>query len=281
METARGDHEGSLKLNMDLVKELLVQFLHDETRNAGFGKGVIGISGGVDSAVSAYLAAQALGKENAFGILMPYKTSSAESLSDAEQAVKALGINIERVDISPMVDAYCDKHKVADNVRRGNIMARIRMIVLYDISARERALVIGTSNKTEIMVGYGTLFGDTASALNPLGDLYKTQVWQLAETLGVPKTIIAKKPTADLWAGQTDEDELGFSYRELDELLFQMIDERRNDQELLERGFAVDFINNVRALVSKNQFKRRPPVIAKVSYRTLNVDFRYARDWGI
>ncbi len=281
METARSDHQGSLKLNMDLVKELLVQFLRDETRNAGFSRGVIGVSGGVDSAVSAYLSAQALGPENTVGILMPYRTSSAESIRDAERVVKELGIKSERIDISPMVDAYCDKEKISDNLRRGNVMARVRMIVLYDISARERALVIGTSNKTEIMVGYGTLFGDTASALNPLGDLYKTQVWQLAGALGVPTAIIEKKPTADLWAGQTDEDELGCSYDKLDELLFQMIDERRSDEELVKIGFAADFIKAVRSKVSANQFKRRPPVIAKVSYRTLNVDFRYARDWGI
>ena len=281
METARSGHQGSLKLNMDLVKELLVQFLRDETRNAGFSRGVIGVSGGVDSAVSAYLSVQALGAENTVGIIMPYRTSSAESIRDAERVVKELGMKSERIDISPMVDAYCDKEKINDNLRRGNVMARVRMIVLYDISAREGALVIGTSNKTEIMVGYGTLFGDTASALNPLGDLYKTQVWQLAGALGVPSAIIEKKPTADLWAGQTDEGELGFSYDKLDELLFQMIDERRSDEELVKIGFAADFIRAVRSKVSTNQFKRRPPVIAKVSYRTLNVDFRYARDWGI
>ncbi|HEX9828969.1 MAG TPA: NAD+ synthase [Bacteroidota bacterium] len=281
METSHGDHQGSLKLNMDFVKELLVQFLHDETKNAGFTKGVLGISGGVDSAVSAFIAAKALGKENTIGVFLPYKTSSPESLKDAQQVAQLLGIKSETLDISPMVDAYCEQHKITDNVRRGNIMARMRMIVLYDISARERALVIGTSNKTELMIGYGTLYGDTASALNPLGDLYKTQIWRLAEALGVPKSIIEKKPTADLWAGQTDEGELGFSYRELDELLFRMIDERRNDEDLLQFGFAADFIKKVHSLVRKNQFKRRPPVIAKISYRTLNVDFRYVRDWGM
>ncbi len=281
METARGDHPGSLKLNMDLVKELLVQFIHDETQNAGFGKGVIGVSGGVDSAVSAYLTAKALGKENTFGIIMPYKTSSSDSIRDAELVVRELGIKSETIDISPMVDAYCEKYRITDNVRRGNVMARMRMIVLYDISARERALVVGTSNKTELMVGYGTIHGDTACALDPIGDLYKTQVWQLAASLGVPQNIIDKKPTADLWEGQTDEDELGISYRELDALLYQMIDERRNDEELQKLGFASDFIQQVRTMVRKNQYKRRPPIIAKISYRTLNVDFRYVRDWGI
>jgi NAD+ synthase len=166
-------------------------------------------------------------------------------------------------------------------VRRGNVMARMRMIVLYDISAREKALVIGTSNKTELMLGYGTQHGDIACAINPIGDLYKTQVWQIAGAIGVPTSVIDKKPTADLWKGQTDEGELGFSYRDVDQLLFQMVDERRSDEELVQLGFSLEFIRKVRQLLRKNQFKRRPPVIAKVSYRTLNVDFRYVRDWGI
>jgi len=153
--------------------------------------------------------------------------------------------------------------------------------VLYDISARERALVVGTSNKTEIMLGYGTLFGDTASALNPIGDLYKTQVWQLASAIGIPERIVKKEPSADLWAGQTDEGEMGLEYRKVDRLLYFMIDERRSDEELVKRGFDKRFIRKVRAMVQKSQFKRRPPIIAKVSYRTVNVDFRYARDWGM
>jgi NAD+ synthase len=156
----------------------------------------------------------------------------------------------------------------------------MRMIVLYDISARERALVIGTSNKTEIMLGYGTLFGDTASAINPIGDLYKTQVWQLARALGVPQEIIEKIPTADLWEGQSDEEELGSTYARLDALLYHLVDERRNDEELQKLGFDAGFVDRVKTLIQKNQFKRRPPLIAKVSYRTVNVDFRYARDWG-
>ena len=159
-------------------------------------------------------------------------------------------------------------------------MSRMRMIVLYDISARERALVIGTSNKTELMVGYGTLFGDTASAINPIGDLYKTQVWQLARTLGVPQNIVDKTPTADLWEGQSDEAELGFTYSRLDSLLYRLVDERRNDEELGKLGFEPEIVTRVKTLIQKSQFKRRPPLIAKVSYRTVNVDFRYARDWG-
>jgi NAD+ synthase len=281
METAKLENKEALKLNPDTVVNLLVEFLKDETGNAGFSKGVIGISGGVDSALVAFLTAKALGKAKTHGVILPYRTSNPESVQDAELVIRELGIKGETIDISPMVDAYCETHRITDRVRKGNVMARMRMIVLYDVSAREKALVVGTSNKTEIMLGYGTLYGDTACAINPLGDLYKTQVWQLAEAVGVPRKIIKKKPTADLWAGQTDEGELGFSYRDVDRLLFHMIDERRSDDELKERGFSKKFIDQVRSLVRKNQFKRRPPVIAKVSYRTLNVDFRYVRDWGI
>jgi NAD+ synthase len=155
------------------------------------------------------------------------------------------------------------------------------MIVLYDISARERALVIGTSNKTEILVGYGTQHGDLASAINPIGDLYKSQIWQLAEKLDIPKRIIDKAPSADLWEGQTDEKEMGVTYADLDALLYEMIDERRSDAELISDGFKEELIQRTRGTIRRNQFKRRPPVIAKISYRTVNVDFRYVRDWGI
>ena len=160
-------------------------------------------------------------------------------------------------------------------------MARQRMIVLYDFSQKEKALVIGTSNKTESMLGYGTLFGDMACAINPLGDLYKTHIWDLASELGVPEKIIKKKPTADLWQGQTDEGELGFSYRSVDRLLYFMVDERRTNEELIGLGFDRTFCEKVRRKIQINQFKRRPPVIAKISHRTINVDFRYPRDWGI
>jgi NAD+ synthase len=280
METT-GRQKQDLSLNTGIVRKLLVDFLRDESRNAGFEKAVLGLSGGVDSAVVAYLCAEALGKENVLGVLMPYRTSSPQSKTDAEIVVQRLGIAFELVDISPMVDAYLKTTDGADKVRQGNVMARQRMIVLYDISSRERSLVIGTSNKTEILLGYGTLFGDLACALNPLGDLYKTQIWQLAQALGVPDGIIQKKPSADLWEGQTDEGELGLTYARVDKLLYAMIDERRSEAELAAAGFEEDFIRRVARLVRLNQFKRRPPLIAKISHRTVNVDFRYPRDWGI
>jgi len=280
VETASKDRKGGLELNTDIVRELLVRFVRDETQSAGFAKGVIGVSGGVDSAVSAYLTAEALGRENTSAVILPYKASSPQSVSDAKLVVKKLGIRSEVVDISPLVDAYCDQWSVTDRVRRGNVMARMRMIVLYDVSAREHALVIGTSNKTELLVGYGTLYGDTASAINPLGDLYKTQVWQLARKLDIPASIVEKTPTADLWEGQSDEGEMGFTYARVDSLLYHLVDERRTDQELLKLGFEEEFIHKVKSLVEKNQFKRRLPLIAKISYRTIDVDFRYVRDWG-
>jgi NAD+ synthase len=280
METSHQDPRAPLRLNMDLVRDVLVRFVRDETRRTGFERVVLGLSGGVDSAVVAAVAAEALGKENLLAVLMPYRTSNPSSIADARLIADALGLRTEFVDISPMVDAYCDAGKIENPLRRGNVMARMRMIVLYDLSARERALVLGTSNKTELMLGYGTQHGDLASAINPIGDLYKTQVWQLAEALGIPRTVIDKKPSADLVEGQTDEGDFGFTYADADALLFQMIDERRSDDELVKLGMAPAFIAKVRTMVRVNQFKRRPPVIAKISYRTVNVDFRYVRDWG-
>ena len=266
--------------NTALLRRILVAFIRDEVRKVGLERVVVGLSGGVDSSLSAFLAAEALGAENVLGIRMPYRTSSPDSLQDASAVVSALGVPSLTVDITKQVDAYFESFPDAGDRRRGNKMARERMTILYDHSARWSALVLGTSNKTELLLGYGTLHGDMASAVNPLGDLYKTQVWALAGAVGVPASVIHKKPSADLFSGQTDESDLGFTYREVDELLYLMVDERYSTAELEAAGFALPFIRRVSDMVRGSQFKRRLPIIAKVSQRTIDRDFRYARDWG-
>lgn len=266
--------------NVNLLRRLLVSFIANEVQKVGLSRVVVGLSGGVDSSLSALLAAEALGAKNVLGIMMPYKTSNPESLAHAELVVGQSAIESLTIDITPQIDVYFARFPDADQRRRGNKMARERMTILYDHSARWNALVLGTSNKTELLLGYGTLHGDMASAINPLGDLYKTQVWALAEAVGVPEPIVRKKPSADLWAGQTDEAELGFSYREVDRLLYLMVDERRSPADLVKAGFAEKMIDDVMHRIMNSQFKRRLPVIAKVSHRTIDRDFRYARDWG-
>ena len=266
--------------NYAVVERILTDFIRREVTRVGVDSVVLGLSGGVDSAVSAALAARALGKVKVLGVMMPYRTSSEASLADAETVAKSLGIETLTVDISAQIDAYFAHHTDASERRRGNKMARERMTVLYDLSAARSALVLGTSNKTELLLGYGTLYGDMASALNPIGDLYKTQVWGLAEHLDLPRSVISKAPTADLWAGQTDEQELGFGYYDVDRLLYRMVDERARADELVAIGFDAAFVERVHDRVRKSQFKRRLPIIAKVSLRTIDADFRYSRDWG-
>ena len=270
-----------LKLDAPAVAELLTGFIAEEIGKTGLSRAVIGLSGGVDSALSAALAVRALGPENVYCVMLPYRSSSPESLEHARLLAGQLGVRTEEVDITPMVDPLIALEENMDRLRRGNIMARERMIVLYDRSSREAGLVVGTGNKTELLLGYSTLFGDSACAINPLGDLYKTQVWQLAAFLDIPDVIVSKAPSADLWTGQTDEDELGFTYERVDELLVLMVDERLTDAELLDRGFDAPFTDRVRRMIRRNQFKRMPPVIAKVGFRTVNADFRYPRDWGL
>jgi len=262
------------------ICQVLVSFIRNEVEKIHLHRVVVGLSGGVDSSLSATLAAEALGPKNVLGILMPYHASSPESLAHARMVVEKCSIESLTIDITPQIDAYFERFPDASDRRRGNKMARERMTVLYDHSARWEALVLGTSNKTELLLGYGTLYGDMASAINPLGDIYKTQVWGLAGALGVPEVIVQKKASADLWEGQTDEGELGFSYREVDKLLYLMVDERYSREELIQTGFSESFVDQVTDRIMNSQFKRRLPVIAKVSHRTIDRDFRYARDWG-
>lgn len=265
-------------LDASTVEKILVAFLREELRTAGVEKGVLGLSGGIDSAVVTYLAAKALGPANVTGVMMPAATSSPDSLEDAQAVVDGTGIHSRVVSIATMAAGYLDLVPDASVRRRGNVYARCRMTVLYDVSAELGALVIGTSNKTELLLGYGTLHGDLASAVNPIGDLYKTQVRHLAEHLDVPESVRKKIPSADLWAGQSDEAELGASYEDLDRLLLRLVDERVSPDRVIEEGFLAEFVRRTLARVRANQYKRRPPIIAKLSTRTIGPDFRYPRD---
>lgn len=269
-----------LDLNVELVEQLLVRFLRIEARKFGFQRTILGLSGGIDSAVSAALAARAYGPEQVLGVMMPYRTSSPASEGDARTVATALGIRLDKTDISALADGYLSGLPDADRLRRGNVMARCRMLVLYDRSVPERALVIGTSNKTELLLGYSTQFGDAACALNPLGDLYKHQVWQLARHLGLPSEVIDKPPTADLFEGQTDEGELGFSYAEADGILHALVDERRSVEEVVQLGWSRTLVERIVTRMAANQYKRQPPLVAKLGERTVTHDFRYLRDWG-
>jgi NAD+ synthase len=269
-----------LSIDVALVRDILVGFVRNEVRKVGFERVVVGLSGGVDSALSATIACAALGAENVLPFLMPYRTSASASEADARAVCQWLGMTPTVVDISPQLDAYFERFPDADRGRRGNKMARERMTILYDMSFAHRALVIGTSNKTELLLGYGTLFGDMASALNPLGDLYKTQVFALARSMDLPAQVIDKPPSADLWEGQSDEEELGFGYAIVDSLLYHMVDERRTRAELGALGFDDAFVDDVARRMRGSQYKRRPPIIAKLSARTIDRDFRYPRDWG-
>jgi NAD+ synthase len=269
-----------LIINTDVARQILVAFIQSEIRRMGFTRAIINLSGGLDSALSCVLAAQALGPENVLALRLPYRTSSPDSLEHAQLVIDQFKVQSETIDITGMVDPLIEQDPQMSDKRKGNVMARARMIVLYDRSEVFKALPMGTSNKTEILLGYTTMWGDMASAVNPIGDLYKTQVRQLARALGVPDPIINKPPSADLWAGQTDEGELGFTYEQVDKLLFLIVDQRYNAQECIEEGFDPAFVHGVLTRVRRNQFKRMMPPIAKVSNRTIGYDFLYLRDWG-
>jgi NAD+ synthase len=275
-----GESMTNLTINTDLARTILTGFIHSEITRAGFARAVINLSGGLDSSLVCYLAAEALGSENVLALRLPYKTSSQDSLDHAQMVIDALELPSMTVPISEMVDPLFERFPDAGQVRRGNVMARMRMIILYDQSEAFRGLPVGTSNKTEILLGYSTLYGDSACAINPLGDLYKTQLRQLAWSMGVPAAIIEKPPSADLWVGQTDEGELGFTYEEVDRLLYLLVDQRYSPDECVAAGFGEPFVRNVVERVRRNHFKRILPPVAKLSNRTIGYDFLYLRDWG-
>jgi NAD+ synthase len=263
------------------VISVIVGFIRSQLEQTGFDRLVVGLSGGVDSATVAHLAVRAIGPDQVLAVRMPYRTSSPESETDALRVVDAIGCRTERVDISPMVDPMLEliagEDASAVDVRRGNVMARMRMIVLYDRSAAVDALVAGTSNKTEALLGYGTLHGDMAAALQPIGDLYKSQLRAVAAALGVAPEIIAKPPSADLWPGQTDEGELGASYDDLDRILFALVDRRWRVERCVRAGLDPRLVAWVAERVARNEFKRQVAPVAKISLRTPGIDYLYPR----
>jgi NAD+ synthase len=260
---------------------VITGFLRAQLAQTGFERLVVGLSGGVDSATVAFLAATAIGADNLLAVRMPYHSSSPDSETDALRVVTVLGCRTELVEITPMVDPMLalvsGPDEAALQVRRGNVMARQRMIVLYDRSAAFEALVAGTGNKTEALLGYGTLYGDMAAAVAPIGDLYKSQLRAVAEALGVPGEILAKPPSADLWPGQTDEGELGASYDDLDRVLFALVDRRWNAERCRAAGLDAALVAWVERRVAMNEFKRQLPPVAKLSLRTPGIDHLYPR----
>jgi NAD+ synthase len=269
-----------LTINTGVARQILTGFIKSEVSRVGYTRVVINLSGGLDSALSCALATQALGPENVLALRLPYRTSSQDSLEHAQLMIDQFNVQSKTIDITGVVDPLIEQDREMSKTRKGNIMARARMIALYDQTEAFKGLPIGTSNKTEMLLGYTTMWGDMASALNPIGDLYKTQVRQLSRALNIPAVIIDKPPSADLWIGQTDENELGFTYEEVDKLLYLLVDQRYSAQECVEEGFDQKFVDGVTSRVRRNQFKRMMPPVAKLSNRTIGYDFLYLRDWG-
>ncbi len=268
-----------LALDPELAARVLADFLRDAVATTAMDGVVVGLSGGVDSALAAALAARALGRDRVHAFYLPYRSSSPSSRTDAEAVAAKLGVALRTIEISALVDAYFDAAEPdADELRRGNLMARARMAVLFDQAKKLEALVLGTSNKTEILLGYSTIFGDNASSINPLGDLYKQQVWDLARHLELPATVIDKRPSADLWPGQTDEEELGFDYRTADEVLYLMFDRGLSPPEIVAHGYDADVVERIRALEERNRYKRRLMLIARLSGSAINLDREIPRD---
>lgn len=268
-----------MKINPEFVTHLITRFIREELNKFGFTRAVLGLSGGLDSSVCAFLAVRALGPDNVLCLIMPYGQTFAQDVEDAKAVASLIHCRAIVIDIQPMVDAYFSRYPTDNPVLKGNKMARERMSILYDFSAREKALILGTSNKTELLIGYGTIHGDMACGINPLGDLYKTQIRQLAAWLGVPEKIRNKVPTAGLWPGQTDEGEIGLTYEEIDQILFELVDLRRSRQELIAQGYDPIKVNRVWDMMRRSEFKRRMPLIIKLSARTVGHDFLYPYDW--
>jgi len=258
------------------LERYLINFLKEETYKTGLKGAVLGLSGGIDSAVVAVLAKKAFDKDLKV-FLLPSQFSSDNSITDALELCKKFDIDYEIIEIKDIVTAY-KENKNSSSLRVGNFSARIRMAILFDQSAKYNSLVIGTSNKSEILLGYGTWYGDLASAINPIGDLYKSEIFEFAKYLGVNEEIIKKPPSADLWEGQSDEDELGFSYKEIDSVFFELIEKRRSPKEVIEDGFNEELVKMLDKKIYQNQFKRKMPIIAKISQRTVGIDFLYPRD---
>jgi NAD+ synthase len=267
-------------LDYEKTAEKLIRFIRDELAETGLSRLVLGISGGVDSALVAGLSVRAVGSDNLVGVILPYKSSDPDNEKDAQALIDRFGLKKYRVDITPQIDTYYRQFPDADKTRRGNKMARERMSVLYDISAQEKAVVIGTSNKSEIFLGYGTIFGDLACAFNPLGDLYKTQVRALAGHIGIPANIIDKKPSADLFSGQTDEGDFGFSYEDVDGLLYLLVDKGLTPEECEGEGFDGNMIRKVIQMMIANEFKRDATPVAKLSDSSIGIEFRCPREWN-
>lgn len=271
--------EINLSIDSPLVRKILTDFIRTEISRAGFSHAVVNLSGGIDSALSFTLSVDALGAQNVLALRLPYKTSSSDSLEHAQMLMQKAGCPSLTIPITDMADALINRDPGMSDIRKGNIMARTRMIVAYDQSQAFKGLVIGTGNKTEILLGYTTLYGDSACAINPIGDLYKTQVRSLARTLEIPEVIISKPPSADLWLGQTDEGELGFTYEDVDKLLYLLVDQHYKPEACVEAGFERDFVRRVIDRMQKSQFKRVMPPIAKISNCTVGVEFLSPPVW--
>ncbi len=267
-----------MKINAPFVEKILTLFIREETARFNYSRGILGLSGGLDSSVCAFLAAKALKPKNVLALILPYGETFSEDVKDAQKVVGFLGIQSKIIDISPMVDAYFSRHPTKSRIVKGNKMARERMSILYDFSIRKRALVLGTSNKTELLIGYGTIHGDMACAINPLGDLYKTQIRQLARHLDIPDKIQNKSPSAGLWTDQTDEGEIGLSYDEIDQILFQIVDQRKSKEEITSQGFKKENVEKIIRLIKNSEFKRKLPPIPKISARTVSHDFLFPYD---